>query len=292
MRRSQWSILAALVVSLPGCGKDSATNPKGFRVLNCANGSRYTIGATVNGSLSSSDCADPGASGRADYYQFTLASAGPVAITVSSTSGVNPRIINAILTPDGTTTHFRFTGLSGSTVVGGNFPAGTYVIVVAASEDNQTSNYTLTSSASLPPAFGCGTIGSIAMGSALGGTFAATDCADPDGYAPADYYLFTLAAAGPVTVRLTSSGGIAFVGIGDELDEIYAVDVADPSAPGIASATLPAGRYIAIAAASQETQTGSYVIQLTNVASTAAAATREIPLQRVSPWSVRRTTRW
>ena len=293
MRRFQWLTLVALVAAVPACGKDSGTNPSPvLTILNCAKGSHYTIGTTVSGSLTSTDCTDPAGTGRADYYQFTLASAGPVSITVTNTSGANPRVINAILSATGTTTHFRFTNLAGSAVVGGNFAAGTYNVVVAASEDDQTSNYTLTSSATLPPTFGCTSIGSILMGATASGTFASSDCADPDGYAPADYYLFTLGATGPVTLKLTSSSGTAYVGIGDEVDGIYDVGISDPATPGFASATLPAGRYIAIAAASLETQTGPYTLQLTNVATTAAAVPREIPLERVSPWSVRKTARW
>lgn len=292
MRRSQWLALVALVVILPGCGKDSGTGPSAFKVLDCAKGSRYTIGQTVNGSLASTDCVDPGGTGRADYYQFTLASAGPVAITVSSTSGVQPRIINAILTPNGATTHFRFTSLSGSTTVGGSFAAGTYIVVVAASEDNQSSNYTLTSSATLPATFACGSIAPILIGSTVSGTFAPTDCADPDGYAPADYYSFTLSADGPITLRLTSNSGTTYVGVGDEQDNIFDVGTGDPATPAVASGTLPAGRYIAIAAASDESQTGSYTLQLTNVLTPVSGATKAPRLERLSRWSVRGLPRW
>lgn len=293
MRRSPWLTLLAVVVALPGCGKDSSTNPVAdFRILNCAKGNRYTIGQSVNGTLASTDCVDPGGSGRADYYQFTLASAGPVAITVASTSGTSPRIINAILTSAGATTHFRFTSLSGSTTVGGQLAAGTYVIVVAASVDNQTSSYTLTSSATAPAIFNCPTIAPIAFGQTVSGTFAANDCADPDGYAPADYYSFTLTANGPVTLRLTSTSGSAWLEVGDETDRIYGFDMADPSTPALLSGNLAAGKYIAIAAADDEAQTSGYTLQLTNVLTTASSPATVSRLEKESPWSVRRRSRW
>ena len=293
MRLSRCFMLLALAGLLPGCGKDSSTGPKDvLKIFDCAKGSRYAIGQTVNGSLASGDCVDPAGVGRADYYQFTLTSAGPVAITVTSTSGPQPRIINAILLPNGDITHFRYTSLSGSTTVGGALPAGTYIVVVAATGDNQSSNYTLTSSATKPPTFACGSIPTLLPGSTVSGTFAASDCADPDGLAPADYYAFTLTAQSTVTLRLTSSSGTTYVGHGDEDDNIFDVGVGDQLNPAVISDIYPAGRYIAIAAAADEAQTGAYTLQLTVAPAPVSGQGTVTRAERVSPWNMHNARRW
>jgi hypothetical protein len=293
MRVSRYFALLALAVFLPGCGKDSSTGPKaGLKIFDCTKGSLYTIGQTVNGSLASTDCVDPGGVGRADYYQFTLTSAGPVAITVTSTSNPQPRIVNAILLPNQDVTHFRYTSLSGSTTVGGTLPAGTYVVVVAATEDNQSSNYTLTSSATKPATFACGSIPTLLAGSTVSGTFAASDCADPDGYAPADYYAFTLATQGTVTMRLTSTTGAVVVAIADEDDNIFDYAIGDETSPAVISDLYPAGRYIAIAAAYDETQRGGYTLELSSTPPGVSGAGKVSRLERVSPWNLHSLRRW
>lgn len=293
MRSSPWLTLVALVAALPGCGKDSATGPKNFKIFDCANGSHYAIGQTVNGSLSNTDCLDPIGQGHADYYQFTVATTGPVAITVSATSGASPRVINAILNSNGDVTHARFTNLDGSSTVGGVLAAGTYVAVVGASEQNQTSTYTLTSSATAPAIFDCSSITPIAIGATVTGTFAATDCADPDGYAPADYYSFTLTQAGPITARLTpAAGSSAWVYVGDEQDFIYGYDVSSPGTPVVLSGTLQPGRYIVIASADDEAQTSGYTLELTNVLTTTSGASKPSPLSKQAPVRLRRLPRW
>ena len=290
MRRSRWLSLFAFA-ALSACGTNSATAPKtGLKVLNCAKAVTYTVGQSVSGSLASGDCTDPSGSGRADYYQFTLASAGPLSITVTTTTATQS-VINAVLTPDGTTQHFAYTSASGKSTVGGNFAAGTYIAIVAASENNQNSDYTLTSSTTLPVPFDCPAISPIPLGATISGSFSATDCKDPDAVSPADYYSFTMSAQGPITFQLTPSSDTAYIAVGDEDSNVYAVDIADPTSPGIVSGTLRPGRYIAFVAAGRPDQTGSYSLQSSATLTAVSKPDAASPMT-MSPWTPRRVRRW
>ena len=245
MRSLRWLALLAVAAALPGCGKDSTSPGPEIQVLDCPKGAAYAIGQTVTGSLSSSDCRDPGGFLRADYYQFTLTSPGPVTVRLDVAPGTAGPVINAILTADGETDFFRYTSVAGHSTVGGQLPAGTYVIVVAATLENQDAGYTLTSSRAVPPVFDCTLITPHTIGTTVTGSLTPADCTDTFGFNPADYFSFTLANAGPVSFRLQPASQ-AFVGITDATGSLLAIEGAGPTTPGTVAQTLPAGNYYAI----------------------------------------------
>jgi hypothetical protein len=119
---------------------ERAIRPTGPPFLNCAIVQSYTFGATVNGSLASGDCVAPDGS-LMDRYQFTLAEARRVTITLTSNE------FDAYLYL------FNSAGviLSQNDDSGGDLdsrislslPAGTYSIGASAFDEFESGGYTL-----------------------------------------------------------------------------------------------------------------------------------------------------
>ena len=189
--------LLAVSLSLVACREDPA-GPRRLTILDCESGSSYTIGRTVDGELRAGDCFAPGDDALADYYQFTMRSAGPVSIAVTTPAISAPMVI-AILDADQEIVDFDAFPAGTGGILGGELEAGDYIIVIAANEPGQIGAYSLSSSNTLPATFPCDRFIPLQIPSTVNGTIDATDCLDPVGSASADYYDFTLAAPGPET---------------------------------------------------------------------------------------------
>jgi hypothetical protein len=132
------------LLMLPGCDSDPTGPDAREAFQNCATVRTYSVGQTVNGSLSGSSCVHPWADSYIDYYEMRLSSQRSVTLTMRSTQ------VDANL--------FVWIRATGALVVldensgGGldarltyNFPAGTYVIGAAAFDAGETGSYTLSS---------------------------------------------------------------------------------------------------------------------------------------------------
>lgn len=243
MRRQSAVSLIALATLLVGCGKDDSTGP-GTSIFGCNRVQGLTIGESVSGSLSASDCLDPGDGARADYYQFTLSARGPVSITVQSPSGT---LIVAILDLNENVYGFEFAAPGSSAVVGGELDAGRYVLVVAGTAEGQTATYSFTSSRTLPPpppAFlGCATSQAYTVGATVAGTLATSDCVASNGKR-LDRYDFTVSSSRSVTIDLESSDFDTYLYLFDGTGVLLAEN--DDSSTGTNSTltiTLNAGSY-------------------------------------------------
>jgi hypothetical protein len=262
MRRlAKWPLLlAALLVA--GCGKDDPTGPDGLTILGCDDGQSYAIGANLTGTLVAADCREPGGSAAfTDYYEVVLTTAGPVSITLEPTAG--PGEIAAVLVrPDESQVDFGFAEVGGTTSVGGDLAAGTYYLFVTAEQSTQSIAYTLSSSRTLPPAFGCSTVMPYTIGATVAGALAQGDC-EGEGNVFIDVYRFTQATSGPVSLSLEPAAGIFIAAVAilaGSNDEVVLARYALPGSPAIVGGTLPAGNYAVIVIPYLPQQTGGYTL--------------------------------
>lgn len=260
--------LIVLALAFAACSDSSG--PEGLRVFNCNSGVAYVIGQTKTGALTTRDCRDPGGQVFADYYQFTVSTAGPVSITVTT----NPPVTDLEVILYKTGLPFAFEGevmsTKGTALVGGMLEAGTYILVVQAIEpgtigSGEELQYTVTSSATEPPPFDCLSIAAYTPGTTVQGTLVAADCRDENGYAPADYYRFTVAEERNIGVTLTSVSGV-----GPVRAALYALDelvingtIAPPGAVVSFNERVDPGTYILIVSSDSPPPGATYRISAT-----------------------------
>lgn len=259
MSRLVRSSLLAVSLALVGCREDPA-GPRRLTILDCESGSSYSIGRTVDGRLIPGDCFAPGDDALADYYQFTMRSAGPVSISVTTPATSAPMVI-AILDANEEILDFDVFPAGAGGILGGELEAGDYILIIAASEAGQVGAYSLSSSNTLPPTFPCDRFIPLAIPSTVNGTIEATDCLDPVGSASADYYDFTLAAPGPVSFLVTpSTTGRMIVGLSTSRGFFLDVLETTRDVPVSIGGMLEAGRFVLIVAGDVAGQTGEYTI--------------------------------
>jgi serine protease Do len=254
-------LLPALL--LAGCGKDDPTGPTRLTILDCEDGQRYAIGATVNGTLTASDCREPGGTAAfADYYEVVLQSAGPISITLRPTAGPD-EVVAVLLRPDETQVDFAFAQQGETASVGGDLPAGTYYLFVAALESTQLISYALSSSFTLPPAFGCATVTPYTIGATVTGALSQSDCLAPESELFADVFRFAQNAPGPVAISVEPAAGTVIAGLlilSGAGEEVMSAEYGLPGSPAIVGGNLPAGNYLVAVIGSEVGQTGGYTI--------------------------------
>ena len=247
----------ALALVLAACS-DSPSGPAQLRIMACESGSAYAIGQTRQAELSASDCRDQAGIAFADYYQITLPAAGPVSITLQSTTISGP-LIASLMRPNGMVVDADGTTAGGSTIVGGQLSAGTYVLIVQGQQPGRIGGYTLTSSATAPPPFDCTTVANYSIGANVNGMLTTADCADPGDYTIADYHRFTLAAPGPVSVTVRATGSAALVvRLYGASDNVVDAEYVGAGMSRIIGGSLPAGTYMVVVAAETPERLGSY----------------------------------
>lgn len=110
-------------------------------ILDCDRVNRYSIGSTVTGSLTSSDCIDP--TGVAvDYYRFRVNSGRTVQVTMTSRTIV-PYL--EILDEDGRLVTDEDEGSEGLSQIEEYLDEGTYYIAASTYEGSEYGDYRLTS---------------------------------------------------------------------------------------------------------------------------------------------------
>ena len=256
--RFPWLVLA---LALFGCGGGEPSGPTPVTVLGCDRGRLLTIGSTVNGKLESGDCLNLEGTAAADYYQFTITADGPASIPIQAVAGSVPLVIT-IVDANREAVDFAYIPSGEVSQLGGQFFAGTYVLIVAAEEPARSGgSYVITSSATMPAVFGCTRLTPIAVGATVTGTIALSDCLDPVENANADYYAFTMTAAGPVSFTVTPAGSATMVvGLSTDREQLLDVQVTSSTEPATVGGALSRGHYILIVAGFEPGQTGGYTI--------------------------------
>lgn len=210
----------------------------------CVDFSPHTIGTSVTGALSQTDCLYR--TKPADHYDFTLAEAGAVSVTLTPT-GTEPLVIMLSRVGGGFVQAYQATRDAPASV-GGSLIAGRYIVSVIGSAPGQAAGYSFTSTRTMPPppppVFGCATFAAYTLGTTVEESLAATDCTDTYGQ-PFDRYDFTLAAERTITFEMHAPS--RFAPVLYLFDAAGAVIAEDPHAGGSPRSritmTLQAGRY-------------------------------------------------
>jgi hypothetical protein len=141
MRRSLYA--AALLLSgglLAGCQDNSIF--VGDSNLRCNQVHGYSVGSTVNGSLSPGDCSANDGS-AVDYYRFRIGSYRTVQVEMDSNQ-MDPYVV--ILDSNGDLVRDETDGGQGYSVVEANLSPGTYYIAASSYQSQELGSYRLTSS--------------------------------------------------------------------------------------------------------------------------------------------------
>jgi hypothetical protein len=136
--------IALALLMLPGCDRDPLGSDVQATFQNCATVRTYSVGQTVNGTLSGSSCILPGDGSYVDYYEMRLSSQSSVTLTMRSAQVdayllVWNRATGALVTQDDDSGGGLDARLTYS------FPAGTYVIGANSYDAGETGSYTLSS---------------------------------------------------------------------------------------------------------------------------------------------------
>ena len=205
MERVVRLLILILAIGLASaCGGDGPIGPERLTLFACESGQSYTIGRSVSGALTTSDCLDPVDEAFADYYRFTQAVEGPVALTIRPAAAT---LIIALADSAEDLIDYEFANPGQEATIGGVLPPGDYIVIIAAGEIGQTATYTLSSVRTEPPGeppfFGCATAQTHTLGSSVTGELATSDCRTPDG-SYLDRHDFTVATTRSVTLSLSA----------------------------------------------------------------------------------------
>lgn len=261
MPRLARTTLLALALALPACSDSGG--PDGITLFGCDDGMRYSIGQTVTGAITTSDCSDPGGEGLTDFYQFRLSSSGPVSIVVDRSGGSGMMYV-ALVGAGEELVDIAAIGPGEEAAVGGLLDAGTYVIAIGGEVPGQSS-YTLSSSATLPPSgpafFNCTVAQAYTLGSTVNGTLGTGDCVTPDA-AWMDRHQFSLASPRRVTIDLTSTAFDTYLYLFNADGTVIAEnDDTGDSYNSRLSLSLPAGTYSIGATSFDAGGEGSYTLR-------------------------------
>ena len=253
--------LLALALALPACSDSSG--PDRLKIYGCDKGMRYSIGQTLSVEISTSDCTEQNVF-YVDYYQFRLASDGPVSILVKQSGGSGAMYVE-LMGPGDVFLDGLGVDPGSEAAVGGQLEAGTYVIVVGGRMPGQ-SRYTLSSSAALPPLrgpfFNCTAVQAYTVGNTVSGTLGAGDCVAP--YLRwMDRYQFTLTSTRTVTIDLASNDFDAYLYLFNAAGTVIAQnDDYDWAYDSRLSLSLPAGTYSIGATSYGRDEQGSYTLRV------------------------------
>jgi hypothetical protein len=256
-RIARLSLLMLTATLLPGC--DGSTDPQ-----NECNSIPYTIGAEVNGSLTTDDCPSFDGEQFADFYEIITTAAGPISITLEQGSR---RMGVAILDEDGVIVDLRFAnpGVAVS-AFGDDLPAGTYFGVVTAFNIGETGTYTMSTSTTDPappePLFGCEASQPYTLGTTVTGTLTNLGCLSDAGQ-NFNLYDFTVASGGTITFTLEAAGQAdPYIYLFDEEGNVIAFrDVGGPGADEQLTRVLSPGNYFIGASDFQYGATSGYTLR-------------------------------
>jgi hypothetical protein len=136
--------IALVLLMLPGCDRDPTGLDGQETFQNCATVRTYSVGQTVNGTLSGSSCSLASDGSYIDYYEMRVSSQRSVTLTMRSAQVdafllVWNRATGALVVLDDDS------GGGLDALLTHDFPAGTYVIGANAYAAGQTGSYTLSS---------------------------------------------------------------------------------------------------------------------------------------------------
>ncbi|MBC7843943.1 MAG: Ig-like domain-containing protein [Gemmatimonadaceae bacterium] len=236
---------ATVVVSLPPAQRCDATTP-------------ITVGATVTGTLFSTDCRLNDGS-YADKYVLTLA--GSTQIRISMTGSVDAFLI----LQDAVTSAIIEVNDDGNGDTGSRIervvPAGRYVILANTFDANDFGTYQLTVS---PGSAACLDATPIGTNVAVTGTLAATACVLPDS-SYADRYTLTVPSATIMTMTMASAAFDSYLFV--EQNDGTSIQRDDNGGGGrdarIAT-TLAKGTYFVYANSSSARENGAYTLTLSS----------------------------
>ena len=191
--------LLLLALCLPGCA--SPSGPDGGS--SCHTGVPFSIGTEVIGEIRRTDCPNPTGAGFVDYHEFTLETAGPVAIEVSTLAMPGPMYV-ALFDGDGMLVDSSaLYPVVFSNAVGGSLPAGTYTVAVGMSAGT-SGTYSMRSYRELAPPrqpyLECTISSPYTPGTEVAGALTSGDCFDRESYW--DLYHFTLGSRTTITIDL------------------------------------------------------------------------------------------
>ena len=267
--RQRFSALGPLVIAMLGlasCGDSSG--PEGLRVFTCNAGTRYIIGGTRAGTLTTRDCRDPVSGRLGDYYQFTLSSPGPVAIEVLPLPAMDDMHL-ILYRDDGSVIEAERTSIRGTAMVGGTLAAGTYVLVVQPHANEMVGaggvEYLLVSGREAPPPFDCGALVPHPVGSTVQGPIIPFPCVNEQGTEPADLYQVVVSQEGWLRVTLQANAATSGVRVAlYTMDEIaLAADAVPAGTTVTVEARVVPATYLIMVEHSSVMPAGSYTMSTT-----------------------------
>jgi hypothetical protein len=223
----------------------------------CDDAAVITVGQTVIGSLSETDC-ELNDESLADRYALTLNAATPVQIDLSSLEFDSFLIIT---TPAGQVVAFNDDGAGVLNArLDTTLAAGQYIVWANSFDAQDTGVYTLSIGSTSTSQ--CATAGQIAVGQSVSNTLATSDCLVGDG-TYADGWQFTLDNPTGVVADLRSSAFDAFLLITDAQGRRLGYDDdGGQETNSLLELTLEAGTYHVWANTFYAGQTGDYTLAL------------------------------
>lgn len=249
------TLYVAIALLAGGACRDS-TGPELVTVLDCDRAVRYKVGTTLSGRLAVDDCQETlHGFGTADYYAVRLDSAGPLTIEARASDGTDLRTL--LLVPTGEVLR---TGGGSPAYLGGDIPAGDYVLVVSSALPEHLPRYQLSSSREMPPVFGCTSVSPLALPFNGFNGISPTDCFDAERRANADYYAIRLASNATLQLDVIPSGNDTLItGVISDAGNVLVVDTVSRAGETRILAALPAGRYTIFIAGLRRSHHAVYV---------------------------------
>jgi hypothetical protein len=251
--------LAATIASLPAV----TFTANGFDP--CANATAHTLGSTVNGQLSTSDCLLQDQS-FVDFYAVTLPASGTYIFSETSpTFDTFVALLTGANVLVGFNDDFQPAPAPPDSRLKVIVPAGLYIIGANSYLASQVGNYSLTSAASTEQVINCEDV-FVVRGITTPQSLQTGDCST-SGFL-SDEYVIYLAAGQTVTVSMTSSVLDSYLEIrapGNPQPVLAFNDDADQTTKNAqvsytVPATAPAGFYIIAAASKVAAATGDYTL--------------------------------
>ena len=229
----------------------------------CATAAVHTLGATVNGSLSSTDCRLSDGS-FVDFYSVTIPTGGTYVFNQSSTTFDTYLAVLSSTTGGliGVNDDFGAVGATDSRVKV-IVPAGTYLVGANSFEAGELGNYSLVSAAVTTPVTNCEDV-FVQPGITSPESLATTDCTT-NGFFSDEYVIF-MAVGQSITVSMTSAVLDSYLEI--RADGSLAVLASNDNIDGttqnarVSFTATSSGFYIILAASKVAATTGAYTFAI------------------------------
>jgi len=259
----------------------------------CSYAAPYTIGATVNGALTTGDChvtITGAGSFYYDYYDFTVGSQQGVTATMTSTAF--DTYLELFGGPD--TAHFDLVGanndISGTntnSLVQAILAPGTYELGANSNRTDATGSYTLTSVVRPQTISGCQVLW-VTRGIVVSDSVTTSDCATDfqgnAGHGDAVGIFLRTGSVIKISEHSTAMNAQLKLYRGDSLGALAPVAINDDSAAGTTDAfisyTVPnSNTFVIFIGSSGSTQTGAYTFSIASTTTAAGSKARPEPLR-------------